>query len=939
VTGLLLSALASSGGPNGTAPVVIAATPAPATARKEIRFERDVRTTAESFVARAAGFSLRLTGGDATVALADASFGLRLFGGAQGVQGRAGRQLPGTANYLIGNDPSKWRTSVLAYDRVTYPAVYRGIDLTFYGIDGALEYDFVVAAGADPGQIAVDIVGANHLHVDDDGDLVIRVDGREFRQQRPYAYQAIDATRHPVDVRFALDGNRLSYVVGSYDPSLTLVIDPVIIYSAQFGGTDADSGGAITTDALGRSIIVGSTVSADFPVSDEALQQAKAPGRFDGFLTVIGAEGTLEYSTYFGAANMEVPQDVVIGADGAIYVAGYTKPEDPPQLGGGVYMVGNTYYRPSADACARCGIFAIKFAAGGSRVEYSTFIGSGEMTYEKSVGGISVDGSGRLLIGGITTSRDLPKAETMGGDLPRWYWYGYALRLNAAGTDLDLSRYVTGHGGEAVRGVAIGPQGRLYILGETGNSAFHTRESLYAFKGMSDMFLIVLDSTGATTIKSMLFGTSSWDYPRALALSPEGHVLIAGHSNGADLPLTSGGRASRGGATEPFAIVIDASLDRLRFASYYGGTAEEYVTDAAFDPRGHAIIAGYTLTSELPTLQPVSSTRGSFDLFIAAFDLNGTLRFSTYLGGSGHDGGPAIAHDATLLHLTGYTASADFPRAGGIASQTPDLGNAFFTRINIFGRRVDLDANGRDDVVLQHANGSIQAWLMEGPLVTESRAFTPTRLPAGWSVAGVGDFSRGGRSDDFVIVHDDGRVATWTMRNFRFVDGNVIATLPADWRVVGVSDLNLDGNDDLLVHHRQEGHIGAWLLDGSRRIDGVAFGTVADLQWRPVAAADFDRNGSADVVWQHANGGLAVWYMDRLQRLRVDWLPVALPQGWQVRDARDINGDGFADVLLEHDNGYVGAWFFRYGTGAEYIGGTLLEPPLLPAGWRVVGTR
>ena len=177
------------------------------------------------------------------------------------------------------------------------------------------------------------------------------------------------------------------------------------------------------------------------------------------------------------------------------------------------------------------------------------------------------------------------------------------------------------------------------------------------------------------------------------------------------------------------------------------------------------------------------------------------------------------------------------------------------------------------------------------------------------------------------------------MQGLRLVEGTVIATLPADWRIVGVSDLNNDGDDDLLLRHRQDGHVGTWLLNGSTLIDGVSFGTVADLQWRPVAAADFDRNGSPDVLWQHANGRMAVWFMDRLQPLRVEEMPVALPQGWQVRDGRDFNGDGFADVLLEHEHGYVGAWFFRYGATTEYVGGTLFDPPALPANWRVVGSR
>src|SRR5438105_8765103 len=83
--------------------------------------------------------------------------------------------LPGTANYFIGNDRAKWHTNVPLYARVHYADVYPGIDLSFYGAEGAqaglngargaphLEYDFVVRSGADPSVIALDFQGADAL--------------------------------------------------------------------------------------------------------------------------------------------------------------------------------------------------------------------------------------------------------------------------------------------------------------------------------------------------------------------------------------------------------------------------------------------------------------------------------------------------------------------------------------------------------------------------------------------------------------------------------------------------------------------------------------------------------------------------------------------------------------------------------------------------------
>src|SRR5204863_5584667 len=117
-------------------------------------------------------------------------------------------ELPGKANYFIGNDPKKWRTDVPTYAKVQYRDVYPGIDLVYYGNQGKLEYDFVVAPGADPNAIALAVgaglvpapvpagTGPAHgrpqgspLRIDANGDLVIATDGGEVRFHKPTVYQ------------------------------------------------------------------------------------------------------------------------------------------------------------------------------------------------------------------------------------------------------------------------------------------------------------------------------------------------------------------------------------------------------------------------------------------------------------------------------------------------------------------------------------------------------------------------------------------------------------------------------------------------------------------------------------------------------------------------------------------------------------------------------
>ena len=98
-------------------------------------------------------------------------------------------ELPGTANYLIGSDPKKWRTNVRGYGKVRCRGVYAGIDLVYYGSRRELEYDFVVAPGRDPTLIGLGFEGARGLRVDGEGNLMVALDGGEVVKRAPRVYQ------------------------------------------------------------------------------------------------------------------------------------------------------------------------------------------------------------------------------------------------------------------------------------------------------------------------------------------------------------------------------------------------------------------------------------------------------------------------------------------------------------------------------------------------------------------------------------------------------------------------------------------------------------------------------------------------------------------------------------------------------------------------------
>jgi hypothetical protein len=167
---------------------------------------------------------------------------------------------------LIGNDPSRWRTSIPLYGKVRYRGLYPGIDLVQYGKEGELEYDFVVSPGANPRLIGMAFPDAHAVHIDSNGDLLIRVAGGEIRHRKPAIYQDINGRRATIHGRYVLTGSRAVRIeVARYDHSRPLIIDPILIYLSYLGGPGSEAGTGVATDCSGNIYISAYTDSQMLP--------------------------------------------------------------------------------------------------------------------------------------------------------------------------------------------------------------------------------------------------------------------------------------------------------------------------------------------------------------------------------------------------------------------------------------------------------------------------------------------------------------------------------------------------------------------------------------------------------------------------------------------------------------------------------------------------
>jgi hypothetical protein len=185
------------------------------------------------------------TGRQATVS----ELHLRLLGAGNAATMAGLEPKPGVSNYFIGNDPANWRTNVPHFGTVKIAEAYPGIDLVFYGNPQQLEYDFQVAPGVDPGMIRVAADGAKSAALDAEGNLILGTAAGDVQLKHPDAYQEIAGVRHAVDSEFRLvAGNAVQFHVGEYDRSKPLIIDPVLLYAVQIGGSNGNQGRKLLRD-------------------------------------------------------------------------------------------------------------------------------------------------------------------------------------------------------------------------------------------------------------------------------------------------------------------------------------------------------------------------------------------------------------------------------------------------------------------------------------------------------------------------------------------------------------------------------------------------------------------------------------------------------------------------------------------------------------------
>lgn len=539
------AAVSATGAPGVTAPSASSARVAKDYGKLPISFEMNHGQTDKSvqFLAQGAGYTLFLRPGEAVLSLHASALNprrhffplasdtlhrssrqltaptpasivrLQLIGSNAAAEAKGVDPLPGKSNYLIDNDPAKWHTDVPTYAKVRYSNVYPGIDLLYYGNqEGRLEHDLVVAPGSNPNQIEFDLCDQGRRPALKDGELTLRTKSGDLRLGAPVAYQVIRGEKQFVAASYMAAGSgHFRFRVGAYDSHIPLVIDPVLVYSAVFGGSGSDYLAAMTVDPQGDVYMTG-TGSTDFPLVNP--YQSTPASVFVSKLNPAG--NALLYSTYLDA---NLPHAIAVDNSGRAYVAadvGYGNPSLIAVL------------NPSGDALV-----------------WSTYLGGTE-----SGTAIALDSQANVYVTATTTT------------------FGVVVRkFNSKGVlQYDYVLNTGGSSGAESTAIAVDANGSAYITGFSDRAGVATTPG--AFRSSCRSYACVFVAKLTPAGDGLEYSTELGDFPgytHGIAVDSAGNAYVGGEADGPGLPVWSSGfqQTFGGGQVSAFVVKVNATGSNL----------------------------------------------------------------------------------------------------------------------------------------------------------------------------------------------------------------------------------------------------------------------------------------------------------------------------------------------------------------------------------------
>lgn len=577
--------------------------------------------------------------------------------------------LEGYNNYYQETCPHG-ATNVRTYTGLTYKELYPGIDLHYYGKNGKLKYDYIVAAGADYRQIQLQIKGADNIVCRKDGSVAFGTPLGEIVEGAPLVYQ--DGKQ--LKARWKIENCILSFDIKNHDPSLPLLIDPLVrVWASYYGDPLGETGWSTCTDAGGNVYMAGVCQAAGTNIATTGSHQSTYGGLYnDAFLVKFNAAGVRQWGTYYGGWGDDYGNSCAADTLGNVYLAGRTS------TGSGTVIATPGSHQPT-NAGGASDAFLAQFNSSTGQRNWGTYYGGAGLEY----GRCCTDAAGHVYLFGLTDvyfgiATNAVHQTAYGGGMCD----GYLVKFNSSG----VRQWATYYGGtqeDMINTCAVAANGDIVIGGNTksptgtGMASAGSHQAIFGGGGLvDDGFLAKLDANGQR-LWGTYYGGVGKDAVNHCAIDAAGNIFITG-----DTQTSAGTSIATPGSFQPgygggSASASDAYLAKFssagvrQWGSYYGSALDERANGMAIASTGDLYITGYTNS----TAQVTTSTGyqavygGNGDAFLARFTNLGARVWGTYYGGPAIDYANSCCIDANNdLYIVGYTQTSSL--AGNvIASQ------------------------------------------------------------------------------------------------------------------------------------------------------------------------------------------------------------------------------------------------------------------------------
>ena len=570
-------------------------------------------------------------------------------------------------NYYIGKSPTSWASKTPIFNQLQYQQLYSGINLVFTEENGYLKYEFHIAPGSDPKQIRMLYDGLKSIAKVGE-ELLLHTAVDRILELAPYAYQ-INNQKDTVTITcsYHLQGNTLSFDLGDYDPSLTLVIDPTVVFSSYSGSTADNWGYTATYDSHGNLYGGGITFGQGYPTTLGAYQ-VDFCGLIDVSISKFDASGSfLHYATYIGGSGSDIPHSLHVNDNDELYIFGTTGSSDFPvtvnafdtSFNGGP----NTTLSTSQHFANGADIFVSKLSADGTQLPASTYIGGSgndglntasglRKNYaDDNRGEIIVDENSNVYVVTSTNSLDFPITTTIFQPDSSSKQDVCIFKLSQDLSTMIWSTYFGGSGNDAGYSMFLAEDKSVYFCG--GTTSPDLPVTINAFQpdfsdsaSISDGFVAHLSSNGNLLLHSTYLGKSGYDQAYLIKGDNDGFPHILGQTSADSLQWVHNAQYYVPGGGQ-FLIKLSHNLTSAMWSTAFGSgnggpdispTAlmVDFCNSIYLSGWGSHQLNGFGGTTGLPITGDAfqTTTDGSDFYFMALSEDASNIVYATYFGGA-----------------------------------------------------------------------------------------------------------------------------------------------------------------------------------------------------------------------------------------------------------------------------------------------------------------